>query len=91
MRSPMAKATLIFLVLAALSAAVLALAVRSALRVECEACVTFAGRTACRTAAGRNEDEAKRTAVENACAFLASGMTEVVSCTTASPATFRCE
>lgn len=45
-----------------------------------EACVEFNGRTECRTAAGRNQEQALRTAVENACALLASGMTDTMAC-----------
>jgi hypothetical protein len=47
--------------------------------------MSFRGRTVCREALGPSRDEAARTAVDNACSFLASGMTEVVECTTRTP------
>ena len=56
------------------------LAVRSSFKHTCEACVTFHGRMECRSASGQTPEEALRTAVDNACAFLASGMTETVQC-----------
>ncbi len=49
-------------------------------KVRVEACIEFKGRVECRTAAGPNEQQALRTAVENACAVLASGMTESLAC-----------
>lgn len=90
MRSPMAKATLIAVCLFAATIGVIVVGIRSATRVTCTACVTYMGRTECREAAGRDESEAVRTAVENACAFLASGMTDSVACTTRSPVTSTC-
>jgi hypothetical protein len=57
-------------------------AASGALGVSCEVCVTYRGRTACREALGPDREQATRTALDNACAFLASGMTEVVECTT---------
>ena len=91
MRTPMSRLVVIFVVLSAATVAILALAVRSAFQVHCESCVTFRGATACRTAAGRTQEEATRTAIDNACAFLASGMTDSVACSTASPASTRCD
>ena len=45
-----------------------------------EVCMEFNGRTECRTASGRNQEQAQRTAIENACAILASGMTDSMAC-----------
>ncbi len=47
---------------------------------RCEACVTFKGRTQCRTASAPTRDGALRTAVETACATLASGVGETIAC-----------
>ena len=91
MRSPMAKAAVLAAVFAAATIAVLVLGIRGATRISCEACVTFNGRSECRIAAGRTEEEATRTAVDLACAFLAAGMTESVACTTRSPVRSRCD
>lgn len=45
-----------------------------------EVCVEFQGRTNCRIAAGSSRETAVRTATENACGTIASGMTETMSC-----------
>lgn len=87
----MAKAVLIFLILAAATVAVLVLAVRGQHRTSCEVCVTFRGATACRAAAGATSAEAQRTAHENACAFIASGMTDSIACQNVPPAGVKCD
>ena len=86
----MAKAVLIFLVLAAATVALLVMGVRRQTAVRCEVCVAFHGGRECREAAGRTRAEAQRTAHENACAFLASGMTDSVSCQNTEPVSVRC-
>src|SRR5512138_2424292 len=91
MRNPMTKAVLIFLFLAAATAAILALAVRGQQRVHCEVCVTFHGATQCREAAGATTAEAQKTAHETACAVLASGMTDSISCQNVEPDSVRCD
>jgi len=50
----------------------------SAHRVE--VCVEYEGRTACRTASAATPDKAKETATVNACAQIASGMTDSMRC-----------
>jgi hypothetical protein len=42
--------------------------------------VTYQGRRACRTAAANSQSQAMRTAKENACAQIASGVTESNQC-----------
>ena len=69
---------------------ILVLSVLRATSVECEACVRYRGAVACRSAAGTTRDEATRTATENACAFLASGMTESVRCQNTQPERVVC-
>jgi hypothetical protein len=70
--------------------ALLVLAILRATEVECEVCVRYGGRLVCRAAAGTTREEALRTATENACAFLASGMTESIRCTNTPPETATC-
>ncbi len=80
----------IVIVIAALAALIL----YSTLRLggySCEVCMEFAGRTACRTARGTSEQEARRTATDNACALLASGVTDSIACTNTPPRSARCE
>lgn len=47
---------------------------------RCEACITFHGRQVCRTVDGATEHEARMAAITNACALLASGVTETIAC-----------
>ncbi|HXP88046.1 MAG TPA: hypothetical protein VN841_25170 [Bryobacteraceae bacterium] len=50
-----------------------------------EVCVAFRGATACRTASGSTEEFALRTATSNACAQIASGVTDSIACENAPP------
>ena len=52
----------------------------SASRYRCEVCVEFQGRRACRIASAATEMQARRTAQENACAMVASGVTDSMQC-----------
>ena len=45
-----------------------------------EVCMNFGGRTNCRTASGSTEEFARRTATTNACAEIASGVTDSIAC-----------
>jgi len=58
-------------------------------RYRSEVCVVFAGREACRTAAARTQQEALRTALGNACAQVASGVTDMNQCETSPPKSIR--
>jgi hypothetical protein len=50
-----------------------------------EVCITFNGRTNCRTASGASEEFARRTATTNACADIASGVTDSIACENTPP------
>lgn len=54
-----------------------------------EVCVSFQGRTNCRTASGSTREQAVRTATDNACALIASGMTDSMACTSAPPTSVK--
>ncbi len=69
----------------------LVLGVRQSMSVGCEVCVTFQGRTECRRAIGADEREATTTAIQNACAFLAAGMTQTVQCQNRAPDSVVCD
>jgi hypothetical protein len=58
-------------------------------QVRAEVCVEFQGRTNCRTAAGPTQEQAVRTATENACATISSGMTESMTCGRMPPTSVR--
>jgi len=51
-----------------------------------EVCMNFQGRSNCRTASGSTEEFARRTATTNACAEIASGVTESIACEQTVPA-----
>jgi len=58
-------------------------------RYRCEVCIAFNGRSDCRTARAQTREGAIRTATENACAQLASGVTESSQCELTPPASVR--
>ena len=63
--------------------AVLAAVMYSTLSVggyRVEVCMDYQGRSACRTASASTEAQALRTATENACALIASGVTDTIQC-----------
>lgn len=71
-----------------LFAAIVAVIVISSLRLSknrVEVCMQFDGRTSCRTAAGSTRDFAMRTAIQNACAQIASGVTDSMNCEHSEP------
>jgi hypothetical protein len=51
-----------------------------------EACMSYQGRTNCRTASGSTLEFARRAAITNACAEIASGVTDSIACEQAEPA-----
>ncbi len=51
-----------------------------------EACMTFQRQTNCRKASGTTVDFATRTAIQNACATIASGVTDSIACEQSQPA-----
>ena len=58
-------------------------------RYRVEVCMEFNGRTECRNASGTNRPEAIRTATDNACTLISSGMTEFMNCERSQPASVR--
>lgn len=77
---------------AAIFLAFLGVLVYSSLRlgqVTVEVCVEFNARTNCGTAAAPTEQEAIRTATDNACGTISSGVTESIACSRTPPKTVR--
>ena len=58
---------------------------------SCEVCISYQGQSACRKAEGATSDEARRTAVDLACAMLASGMTDSLACQRTEPTKAICD
>ena len=52
---------------------------------RCEVCMQFGGGRDCRTASADTRENALRTAITNACAQLASGVTESGQCEATAP------
>jgi len=50
-----------------------------------EVCMEFNGQTSCRTASGATEEFALRTATNNACGTIASGVTDSIACDQSTP------
>jgi len=59
---------------------------RGVSRYRVEVCMEFQGRSACRTASASSAEQARRTATDNACALIASGMSDSIACTNTTPA-----
>ena len=54
-------------------------------RVGVEVCMVFRGQRDCRKAQAKDRQEARRTAITNACAQLASGVTDSGQCENTEP------
>ncbi len=59
--------------------------------VECEVCVDFNGRGACRTGTASDREGAVRGAVSNACKVLSSGVTQSIACDQTPPTSVVCQ
>ncbi len=57
----------------------------------CEVCVTFKGRTKCRTASGAAQDSAMLAARDNACAYLVATKTDGFLCNQTQPTSIECQ
>ena len=58
--------------------------------VRCEVCIEFRGRSQCRAVDGASEEDAMMAATQNACAYLASGVTDGMACTRTPPTRAEC-
>lgn len=77
-------------VVAVLGAVIYTTLSASSSRYRVEVCVEFQGRRSCRIAAAATEQGALRTAQENACALISSGVTDSMQCGTyTAPASVR--
>jgi preprotein translocase subunit SecF len=69
-------------------AVILAIMVYSSLSLAAtrvEVCVEFKGVTTCKIARGATQEAAVRTAIDNACGEMASGVTDSLACTRSQP------
>jgi hypothetical protein len=80
------------LIIAAFVVAFLGLMAYSTLhgpRFRVEVCMAYQGRTNCRTVSAKSEAAAVRSASENACADIASGVTDTMRCDASEPQSVR--
>jgi hypothetical protein len=70
-------------------AALFFFSITSNVRYRVEVCVAFNGRTSCRTARADTQDHALRSAQSNACALIASGVTETMQCERSTPTSVK--
>jgi hypothetical protein len=87
----MKRGTLIGLIVAAIFASFLLWSTLSAQRVDCEACVEFAGKRNCAKVSGTTEVEALRSAVSTACGPVTQGMNESIACQNRPPVVRQCK
>lgn len=58
-------------------------------RNRVEVCMQYQGRQACRTASGETPEKARRAATDNACALIASGVTDSIACQNTPPVSVK--
>jgi alkylhydroperoxidase family enzyme len=58
-------------------------------RFRVEVCMAYGGKSACRTVKAKSEAAALRSGVENACADIASGVTDTMQCQRTDPQSVR--
>jgi hypothetical protein len=59
-------------------------------RRSCRMCLTFNGRTECRSGAGATDQEAMSAARTVACGVMANGMDQVIECENTQPDSLAC-
>ena len=64
--------------------------VRQEVRIECDTCFTFKGRTECRVGRGDSDASAIMSARTAACAALGSGVSDAMQCGAKPPTSARC-
>jgi hypothetical protein len=57
---------------------------------QCTVCMSFGGHDVCRTVEAATAQDARASAINNACAFLASGVTDSMACERSQPAKEEC-
>jgi hypothetical protein len=58
-------------------------------RYRVEVCMAYQGRTNCRTVSAKSEESAVRSASDNACADIASGVTDTMRCQQSQPQSIK--
>jgi hypothetical protein len=87
----MSRAGLVGLVLALSILAYLAAGSMDVSEHRCEVCMSYNGRSQCRTVAGATVELARDGAIQNACAFLSGGVTDSMACHREPPESEKCQ
>ena len=58
-------------------------------RYRVEVCMAFNNHTTCKTVSGKSEEAALRSGITNACADMASGVSETMRCEQSQPASLK--
>ncbi len=85
----MKKPVLVGILIVAAVIAVLIYSSMNLAKYRVEVCMEYQGRRNCRIAAGSTQEFALRSATQNACAEIASGVTETTACENSIPASVR--
>ena len=56
---------------------------------RCEVCMSFEGRTACKTVRAASREQAEQMAIQNVCGEISSGMTSSMQCQATRPDSIR--
>ena len=83
----MKKAALIGIVFLLVLVGAIAYSTMTLAQHRVEVCMEFNGMTSCRTVSGPDKKDTLRTAVSNACATIASGVTDSIACSRTEPKT----
>jgi hypothetical protein len=81
----MKKPVLVGILIIAVIVGIMAYSMMSLSNNRVEVCIEFNGRTTCKTARGADQETAIRTATDNACGEMASGVTDTMNCTRSRP------
>jgi hypothetical protein len=84
-------AAIVLVVFAVATGGLIVMGVNQSMVHECEVCMTFNGRSECRSAKGASDNEATQTAIQNACALISAGMTATVQCQNRQPDKLVCK
>ena len=85
----MSKTVVIGVVFAVVALAFIVYSSMNMAQYRVEVCMSFQGQASCRTASADSQDHAMRSAVNNACALIASGVTDTMSCERGNPVSVR--
>jgi hypothetical protein len=81
----MRKPVLVGILIVAVILGIMAYSMMNLSAHRVEVCIEFNGRTTCKVARGADQEAAIRTATENACGEMASGVTDSMNCTRSTP------